>query len=231
MADLAALQKLLGITFKDQSLLKQALVHSSYINENPELSLDSNERLEFLGDAVLGYIIAEKLYEQLSLLSEGKMTRYRATLVSRDSLAEIASTIDLGNHLLLGIGEEANSGRNKPANLANALEAVIAAVTIDQGLSTARDFILRIFEEKLIYIVSHGTRIDSKSRLQETVQAKWQTIPDYKIVEITGPYHERIFTIQVIVNGQVMGNGTGKSKKKAEMKAARQALEKLEKIT
>jgi ribonuclease-3 len=228
LADLAALQQSLGIIFNDQSLLEQALVHSSYINENPGFALESNERLEFLGDAVLGHIIAEKLYEQFPHLTEGQMTRHRAMLVRRDSLASIARVIKLGNYLYLGKGEEANGGRNKPANLASVLEAVIAAISIDQGLLPTRDFISRLFDKKLVDLVSQGTEIDYKSRLQEIVQAWQQITPDYELVEITGPDHDRLFTIQVRIGSRTLGTGSGKSKKKAEMEAARRALEQLE---
>ena len=135
MADLAALQQTLGISFNDLSLLEQALVHSSYINENPGFAPTSNERLEFLGDAVLGLIVAEKLYQDFPQFTEGEMTKLRSALVRRDTLARMARAIRLGDYLYLGKGEEASGGRHKPANLAGALEAVIAAIFLDQGLS------------------------------------------------------------------------------------------------
>ena len=144
LADLAALQQTLGVSFNNISLLEQALVHSSYINENPSFTPASNERLEFLGDAVLGLVVAEKLYQDFPHLAEGEMTELRAALVHRDTLAHIARTIRLGDYLELGRGEEASGGRHKPANLGAALEAVVAAIFLDQGSSNVGDFILRL---------------------------------------------------------------------------------------
>ena len=144
MADLAVLQQVLGISFKDLSLLEQALVHSSYTNENLAFAPNSNERLEFLGDAVLDLVVAEKLYRDSPQFKEGKMTKLRAALVRQDTLADMARVISLGDYLYLGRGEEASGGRDKPANLAAALEAVIAAIFLDQGLNHTTDFILRL---------------------------------------------------------------------------------------
>ena len=227
MADLTALQRVLGISFNDQSLLEQALVHSSYINENPGLPLTSNERLEFLGDAILGYIIAEKLYQDFPHLTEGKMTKLRAVLVRRDSLARVARDVRLGDHLYLGRGEEASGGRDKPANLAGTLEAVIAAISLDQGLSAARDFISALFDEELRKVVSQGLEIDYKSQLQELTQAKQQPTPTYQLIEAVGPDHDKRFTVEVRIGDDVLGRGSGKSKKMAETEAARSALQRL----
>ena len=154
MADLAVLQQILGVSFKDPSLLEQALIHSSYVNENPGLALTSNERLEFLGDAILGSVIAEKLYQDLPSFTEGELTKLRATLVRRDTLARVARAIGLGDYLYLGKGEESSGGRHKPVNLAGALEAVIAAIYLDQSLVTAKNFILRLFSKELQKVVS-----------------------------------------------------------------------------
>ena len=227
MADLTVLQRVLGIFFNDRSILKQALVHSSYINENPGVASISNERLEFLGDAILGYLIAEKLYQDFPHLSEGKMTKLRAALVRRDCLVRIARTISLGDYLALGRGEEASGGRGKPANLASALEAVIAAISIDQGLSTTRDFISRSFADELQRVVSRGTEVDYKSQLQEVAQARWQITPTYQVVEVVGPDHDKRFTVEVRMDDKVLGRGSGKSKKMAETEAARLALQRL----
>ena len=177
MADLAVLQQTLGVSFNDSSVLEQALVHGSYINENPAFTLASNERLEFLGDAILGLVIAEKLYRDLPRSTEGEMTKLRAELVRGKTLARVARAIRLGDYLYLGKGEEASGGRHKPANLADALEAVIAAVFLDRGLSAAGDFILRLFAEELEKVVSRGVGIDYKSQLQELVQAEKQPTP------------------------------------------------------
>ncbi len=156
MADLAALQQTLGISFDDPSLLEQALVHSSYVNEKPGIASASNERLEFLGDAVLGFVVAERLYQDFPHSAEGEMTRLRAALVRRDTLARMARTIKLGDYLYLGKGEEVSGGRRKPANLAGALEAVVAAIFLDQGPIATSDFILRLFDEELQKVASQG---------------------------------------------------------------------------
>lgn len=225
MTDLAVLQQTLGISFNNPSLLEQALVHSSYINENPASA--SNERLEFLGDAILGLIIAEKLYNDLPHATEGEMTRLRSALVRGKTLARVARAISLGDHLYLGKGEEVSGGRQKPANLAGALEAVIAAFFLDRGLSATEDFILRLFGKELQKTVSQGVEVNYKSQLQELLQSSKQQAPTYRVVEARGPDHDRTFTVEVIVDGTVLGTGSGKSKKTAETEAARSALERL----
>ena len=227
MADLAALQQALGVSFNDASLLEQALVHSSYINENPGSALASNERLEFLGDAVLGLIVAEKLYQDFPRFAEGEMTKLRAALVRRDTLARIAGAVGLGDHLYMGKGEEAGGGRHKPANLAAALEAVIAAVFLDRGPATARDFILGLLGMELEKVASRGAGVDHKSELQELVQGSEQQTPTYHVIEATGPDHDKMFAVEVRLGEAVLGRGSGKSKKAAESEAARSALEKL----
>jgi len=227
LADLATLQQTLGIVFNDPSLLEHALVHRSYLNENPGLTPTSNERLEFLGDAVLGLIVAEKLYQDYPHFAEGEMTKLRAALVRRETLARMARAIRLGDYLYLGRGEEASGGQNKPANLASALEAVIAAVFLDQGTSTTRDFILRLLDAELQKVVSRGTVVDYKSELQELIQSREQQTPTYHEIEATGPDHSKTFTVEVRLGEAVLGRGSGKSKKAAETVAARLALERL----
>ena len=227
MADLATLQHILSISFNDLSLLEQALVHSSYINENPDFAPFSNERLEFLGDAVLGFVITEKLYQDFPHFTEGELTRVRATLVRGDTLAHIATTIRLSDYLYLGKGEEASGGRRKPANLAGALEAMVAAIFLDQGSTTTRDFILGVFDEELQRVASQRARVDYKSQLQELIQAREQQTPAYQLVEAMGPDHDRRFTVEVRAGDTVLGKGSGKSKKAAETEAARIALEQL----
>ncbi len=227
MADLAALQQTLGLSFNDLSLLEQALVHSSYINENPGFTLVSNERLEFLGDAVLGLVVAEKLYQDSPNFTEGEMTKLRAALVRRDTLARMAKAIRLGDYLYLGKGEEANDGRHKTVNLAGALEAVIAAIFLDNGLLTAKGFILRLLDAELRKAVSQSVVVDYKSELQELIQARGQQTPTYHVIETAGPDHDRRFTVEVRLGEAVLGRGSGKSKKGAETEAARLALEKL----
>lgn len=227
MSHLAALQETLGGTFNDLSLLEQAVVHSSYINETPGFVLVSNERLEFLGDAVLGLVIAEKLYQDFPDLTEGEMTRLRSALVRRDTLARVAEAIGLGNYLYLGKGEEASGGRQKPVNLAGAMEAVIAAVYLDQGSAVARDFILNVLGEELTKVIGRRAIADYKTQLQELIQSRQQLVPAYRIVEAVGPDHDKRFTVEVMVGDIVLGRGSGKSKKSAETEAARSALEQL----
>jgi ribonuclease-3 len=223
VTDLAALQKTLSIRFNDPSLLEQALVHTSYLNENPAVAT-SNERLEFLGDAVLGFIIAEELYQRLPQSSEGEMTELRSSLVRGDALSRMAKAISLGSYLYLGKGEEVSGGRRKPANLAGALEAVIAAIFLDQGSSVARAFILRLVDKELKKALSQGIEPDYKSQLQELIQARHQQTPTYQVIEAMGPDHDRRFTVEVKVGDTVLGSGSGKSKKSAEAEAARSAL-------
>jgi len=227
LTDLATLQQTLGVSFNDLSLLEQALVHSSYVNENPGFAPTSNERLEFLGDAILGFIIARELYMRFPNLSEGEMTKLRSSLVRRDALSRIARAISLGNYLYLGKGEEASGGRRKPVNLAGALEAVIAAIFLDRGLSIARDFVLKAADKELNKMLSQGVEADYKSRLQELIQARYQQTPTYKIIEATGPDHDRTFTVEVRVGNTILGRGSGKSKKAAEAEAARLVLDQL----
>jgi len=225
LADLAALQQTLGISFNDPSLLERALVHSSYINENPSLAPTSNERLEFLGDAALGLIVAEKLYRDFPDCDEGEMTRLRAALIRGDTLTRMARAIRLGDYLYLGKGEEASGGRNKPANLAGALEAVIGAIFLDQGSAITRDFILRLLNTELQKVATQGAGVDYKSQFQELIQAREQQTPVYRVIKTIGPDHDKRFTVEVRVGDTVLGKGSGKGKKAAETEAARSALE------
>lgn len=227
MIDLVALQETLKISFNDLSLLEQALVHSSYINENPGFAPASNERLEFLGDAILGFVVAEKLYQDFPDLAEGEMTKLRSVLVRRDTLARIALAIRLGDYLYLGRGEEASGGRDKLANLAGALEAVVAAVFLDRSLAITREFVLKLLEEDLRKVVRQGTVVDYKSQLQELTQSRYRSTPDYRLLEEVGPDHDKKFTVEVRAGDIVLGRGSGKSKKMAETEAARSALEQL----
>ena len=226
MTDLAVLQNTLGVSFKDPSLMEQALVHSSYINENSDITT-SNERLEFLGDAVLGLIIAQELYKSLPQSSEGEMTELRSSLVRGDALSRLAKAISLGDYLYLGKGEEASGGRRKPANLAGAMEAVIAAIFLDQGFNVTRDFILRLMDKELDKALSQGIVPDYKSQLQELIQASHQQTPTYQVIEAVGPDHDRRFSVEVRVGDTVLGSGSGKSKKSAEEEAARSTLDQL----
>ena len=224
MADTNKLQEILGVTFKQSALLEEALVHSSYINENPENGVKHNERLEFIGDAVLGFIIGERIFQELPDLTEGQMTRARATLVKGDTLARIAGEIGLGDFLFMGKGEEGTGGRSKAPNLAGALEAVIAAIYLDQGIYTAKIIVGKIFEKEWQRMISEGVEEDYKSKLQELIQSKYQSAPIYKLIGEEGPDHDKTFTVDVMINGKWLGMGVGKSKKQAETEAARAAL-------
>lgn len=227
MVDWNDCQKHLGISFRQESLLELAFVHSSYLNENPGFAGSSNERLEFLGDAILNFIVAEKLYEEFPELPEGNLTEIRASLVCRDTLAEIASSLKLGDWLLLGQGEEANGGRARPSNLANAMEALIGALYLEQGLARARRFIFRQLKPRLDKIKAGKRTPNYKALVQELVQGQKRPTPVYRLVETAGPDHSKQFTVEILVEGEVVGNGTGKSKKAAENQAARAAWEKL----
>ncbi|MAE10406.1 MAG: ribonuclease III, partial [Dehalococcoidales bacterium] len=227
MADLDSLQQTLDISFRDVSLLEQSLVHSSYINENLSRALTSNERLEFLGDAVLGLVVAEKLYRDYPNFSEGTMTKLRSALVRRETLARVAKTIKLGDHLYLGRGEEAGGGRLKPANLASGLEALIAAVLLDQGPTETRDFILKLLAAEMEKAISQGSGIDHKSELQHLIQSREQKTLVYQVIDTTGPDHSKTFTVEVRLGDTLLGSGSGSSKKTAETKAARAALERI----
>jgi len=227
LADLASLQEKIGIKFERVSLLEMATNHTSYVNENPAFAPESNERLEFLGDAILGFVIAEKLYNDFPNYSEGELTKLRSALVCRDSLARAATSIELGDYLSLGKGERVSGGRHKDANLAGAFEALIAAVFFDKGMAVARDFILDLLGKEVQMALSYGTKRDYKSRLQEATQSSDKMTPVYRLLKAEGPDHEKWFTVEVLVGNNVLGNGSGKSKKMAENEAARTALKKL----
>ena len=227
MVDWNDCQKNLEIYFRQESLLEEAFVHSSYLNENPSFPRSSNERLEFLGDAILNYVVAEKLYQEFPELSEGKLTEIRASLVCGDTLAEIASSLNLGDWLLLGQGEEANGGRTKPSNLANVMEALIGALYLDQGLYKARRFILRQIKSELEKIKAGKIVPNYKALVQELIQRQKKLTPVYRLVEVTGPNHNQQFTAEILTEGEALGRGTGKNKKAAESQAARVAWEKL----
>ena len=227
MSDAADLQKKLGVSFRSPALLEEALVHSSYANENPGAAPVSNERLEFLGDAVLGLAVAEKLYHECPYSAEGELTVLRAALVRRDALAAVAKRLGLGEHMYLGKGEEAGGGRSKAVNLAGTMEAVIGAVFLDRGWRVTREIVLKFFKPELEESVSRGVAVDFKSRLQEIIQSERQITPAYYIIDETGPDHSKVFTVEVRAGDTVLGKGTGKSKKAAETEAARLALHQL----
>lgn len=223
------LEQALGISFKDRTLLEQALVHSSVSNKNPDSTMLSNERLEFLGDAVLNFIVTQKLYHEFPELSEGKLTKIRASLICRDALFNLALLLKLGEHLHLGKGEEISGGREKNTNLADTMEAVIGAIFLDQGMTITTDFILKLMTPEIQKIREHGITSDYKTQLQEHIQAEYHQTPVYHLVEAKGLDHDKSFTVKVTLGNRTLGRGSGKSKQSAEMKAARSAWEQLQK--
>jgi ribonuclease-3 len=227
MVDWDDCQKKLRVSFRQESLLEQAFAHVSYLNENPGFAQPSNERLEFLGDAILNFIVAEKLYEEFPKLPEGELTEIRASLVCRDTLAELASSLKLGDWFLLGRGEEASGGRAKTSNLANVMEALIGALYLDQGLARARRFILRQLKPKLEKIRAGKTTPNYKALVQEFIQGQRRPTPVYRLVEATGPDHSKQFTAEILVEGEALGRGRGRSRKTAESQAAKAAWRKL----
>jgi len=221
------LEHRLGLTFQDPHLLRQAFVHRSHLNENPEVSLLSNERLEFLGDAALGLVVAQRLYDLFPSHGEGLLTELRAHLVRRDTLARAAERLALGDCLLLGRGEVSAGGRRRPSNLAAVFEAVVGAIMVDQGLGAVDAFITSALANEFETIQSGFVPADPKSRLQVLVQSHGHPLPEYRTLKAEGPEHARLFTVEVCLDGEVVGIGQGKTKRQAEREAARRALDKL----
>ena len=218
------LETAIGYRFKNISLLQNALTHSSYANERWHNSLKSNERLEFLGDSILGMVVAEYLYHKYPDRPEGELTRMRADMVCEKSLAAVAARIDLGRHLILGNGEERFGGRNRDSILADAVESVIAASFLDGGMDAAKQLI-HTFILDAPMVKQHNA--DYKTALQELVQQKKNQVLSYALVGESGPDHDKRFDVEVSLNGSVIGVGSGSSKKRAEQMAAKAALETL----
>ena len=219
------LEAAIGYTFRNIQLLQNALTHSSYANERWHNSLLSNERLEFLGDSVLGMLVAEYLYKTFPDRPEGELTRMRADMVCEHTLATVANKIGLGTHLMLGHGEERLGGRSRESILADATESVIAACFLDGGLAAAEQFVKQYI---LVEVpVSRPNNMDYKTALQELVQQKKNQVLSYALVGQSGPDHDKQFDVEVSLNGTVVGSGSGRSKKRAEQMAAKAAMEKL----
>ena len=219
------LEAAIGYKFKNIALLQNALAHSSYANERWHNSLLSNERLEFLGDSVLGMLVAEYLYRNFPNRPEGELTRMRADMVCEQTLAAAANRIGLGEHLLLGHGEERFGGRNRDSILADAMESVIAACFLDGGLDAALQFVQKFILVEVPVKKLHNA--DYKTALQELVQQKKNQVLSYALVGQSGPDHDKKFDVEVALNGTVVGCGSGSSKKRAEQMAAKAAIEKL----
>ena len=218
------LEEKLGYTFHDRALLENALTHSSYANENRSKGLQSNERLEFLGDSVLGMVVADFLFRTNPDLPEGELTRIRANLVCEGSLVVVARELDLGKYLLLGHGEDAGGGRKRPSILADAVEAVLAAVYLDGGITHARTIIQNYILDRAAQ--EKSANHDFKTALQEFVQRESGQVLTYHLVGESGPDHAKVFQVEVRLNGAAIGQGDGRSKKEAEQSAAKAGLEK-----
>lgn len=219
------LEKNLGYDFRDKMLLDNALTHKSYLRKS-EFS-GNNERLEFLGDSVLGFSVAEYLYKNYKDLPEGELTKVRANVVCEECLYKIALKIGLGEEIHLGKGEEQSDGRRRPSILSDALEAVFAAIFLDGGIECAKKVIINLLQEEIESAVKRRNIKDYKTVLQEFVQKDNAFAPTYEIVKEEGPDHDKVFTSQVLLNGKVIAKGVGKTKKDAEKEAAKTALLKL----
>ena len=224
MQHIDKLDKKLGHRFKKKELIEEALRHSSYVNENRDLKLEDNERLEFLGDAVLDLAISHILMEKFSDLREGDLSKYRATVVNENSLCKVARGLDLGEHVMLGKGEEMTNGREKPSILANTMEAVLGALYLDTGFEKTKEIISLLFMPLITSIKSKKSSNDHKSALQEYTQNHLKILPEYLLIDENGLPHKKIFKVAVKIGETLMAEGTGRSKKEAEQKAAKEAF-------
>lgn len=222
---LTKLEQGLGYTFRNKALLENALTHSSYANENRERHLPDNERLEFLGDSILGFVVAEYLYRNFPDKPEGELTRIRADLVCERNLAEAAATVELGSYLLLGHGEEQGGGRKRDSIVSDAMESVIAASFMDGGFAAAEEIIDRLILSNIPK--GRPRNFDYKTAFQELVQRKKDQQIHYELTGESGPDHDRHFEVEVLLNGKAVGHGVGSSKKRAEQAAAEAAIEAL----
>jgi len=222
--DFAKFEKKIGITFKDKDILKQAFTHRSYLNEHRDSELVHNERLEFLGDAVLELIVTEHLYEKYPDSTEGELTAYRSALVNAVTMSDAASKIEMNDYLLLSKGEAKDTGRARQIILANTIEALIGAIFLDQGYDVAKYFISRNIFNLIEKIVEEKTWLDAKSKFQEQAQDYEAITPQYKTLKEEGPDHDKQFTVGVYLGNDKIAEGTGKSKQEAEQIAAGNAI-------
>ena len=220
---LKQIQEAIHYAFDDLTLLETAVTHKSYVNETPG-GLADNQRLEFLGDAVLGLVVAETLMKRLITEQEGILTKWRAALVNEGSLAEIGRSISLGDALRLGHGERMNNGQDRTSTLSDAVESLIGAVYLDGGFSAAKQTVLTLFAEKLDDVEEGAEPLDAKGALQEILQATQSYSPVYRLVSEEGPDHAKVFEVAISVNDTIIGTGRGRSKKEAEKNAAKKAL-------
>lgn len=221
-------QKRYNLQFQDRVLLEQALTHRSYLNEQGDDDLRDNERLEFLGDAVLDFVVTRVLFARFPDMPEGELTRLRAALVRTETLADVAAELALGEVLRMGHGEELSGGRQRRNLLCDAFEALLGALYLDQGLEAVADFVTPRLMPMVDYILAEGLHIDARSRLQEWSQAAYSLTPVYHVIDEAGPDHEKEFTVEVMVGEQAIGQGQGRSKQVAAQSAARAVLRALE---
>lgn len=224
------LEENLGVVFDDKELLERALTHRSYLNEARKPELESNERLEFLGDSILSFWVSEQIFRKFPGFPEGKLTHIRTHLVRTETLTELSQNLNLGDFLLMSKGEEQGEGRKNPLLLANSFEAVIGAIFLDQGIEAVSSFLKSNFEVLLSQIDDVEALKDSKSLLQEMVQAEGYQSPGYKLISSSGPDHQKTFTMGVFINNKLISQGTSRSKQEAEEESAKKALEILAKL-
>lgn len=222
--DYSKIEEKIGVKFNNQNLLIQAFTHRSYLNENRKENIEHNERLEFLGDAVMELVTTDYLFNKFPNHNEGDLTAFRASLVNTQSISNVASELGFNDFLRLSKGESKDEGRARSYILANTFESVIGAIYLDQGFEKAHDFILRFLTPNLEKILNDGSWIDAKSKLQEVIQEEKGITPSYKTVREDGPDHDKIFTVALYYNEEEISTGTGKSKQEAEQDVARKIL-------
>lgn len=227
---MSKLEELIGVTFRDEHLLESAFVHRSFWNERPDrvVGLTSSERLEFLGDAVLNFLTAALLFRRFPTISEGELTHWRASLVKTNTLAEFARRLGLGEHVRISRGEDTPTARNRAPLLADLFEAVIGAIYLDQGLDAVEQFLVPFLERQIAAIETGTAEIDYRTRLQEQAQAQRNLTPVYQQLGVSGPDHQREFTMAVLVGDEQLGVGSGPSKQAAAQAAAKAALDVLQ---
>lgn len=225
MKDFPKLEKALGISFENKDLLTQAFIHRSYLNENPDFNLEHNERLEFLGDAVLELVVTEYLYQKYPKKPEGELTNWRAALVNAKMLSAVAKNLDFNEFLLLSKGESKETGKARQYILANAYEAFVGALYLDQGYKVCKEFIKEHLTKELLRIIKEGLSKDAKSRFQEEAQDVTGITPTYKVLDEWGPDHAKHFVIGVFLGDELIAKGEGSSKQEAELDAAMHGLQ------
>jgi ribonuclease III len=223
--DFSKFEQATGLVFKDKALLRQAFTHRSFLNENRNLNIDHNERLEFLGDAVLELVVTDYLYKKYPNKPEGELTSFRSALVNSTTLAEVATKLGMNEFLLLSHGESKDTGRARTYIMANTFEALLGALYLDQGYDSAKDFVSKYILPLIDTIVEKGAWIDAKSRFQERAQEQVGITPAYKTIKETGPDHDKHFTVGMYLNNELVTTGEGRSKQEAEQNAAKKGLE------